>query len=246
MPAVPKKGKQIVAEREAPNTLEPRTFDVFCPKVLAGIGRANGQIMSRSVIIEMERRYGQTDSSRKATDPVFLEIRRKLAKWANDVGDLCRFHLPADTARMRQRDNWEVFYRVACGISQGVADQLLKYIPDFINEEEDFDTHLLTSLRKLYREHDLMEKGSHLGSEMILTALNEDKEAPWYAEHRGRESKGLTRERLSKRLRHYKVKPEQHWHSDIKQDVRGYFYIHPDKSQNSLKRVFDQYLPAEQ
>jgi hypothetical protein len=31
--------------------------------------------------------------------------------------------------------------------------------PSFVNEEEDFDTYLLTSLRKLYRKHDLMEKG---------------------------------------------------------------------------------------
>jgi Protein of unknown function (DUF3631) len=194
----------------------------------------------------MERSVGDVDSGRKPADPLFVEIRRKLARWANDVGNLSRFRLPRQAAKLRGRDNWEVYYRVASGISQNVADQLLKFIPDFVNEEEDFDTYLLTSLRKLYREHDLMEKGSHLGSEMILAALNEDKEAPWYAEHRGRESKGLTRERLSKRLRHYKVKPEQHWHSDIKQDVRGYFYIHPDEPQNSLKRVFDQYLPAEQ
>jgi uncharacterized protein DUF3854/uncharacterized protein DUF3631 len=235
-----------VAVRVDTNTWEVKTFDVFCPKVVAGIGRANGQIMSRSITLEMERNTAEVDTSTKATDPLFVEIRRKLARWANDVGDLSRFRLPSQAAKLRGRDNWEVYYRVASGISQYVADQLLKFIPGFSNEEEDFDTYLLTSLRKLYREHDLMEKGDHLGSEMILTALNEDKEAPWYAEHWGRESKGLTRERLSARLRHYKVKPEQHWHSDIQQDVRGYFYVHPKNAENSLKRIFDQYLSAEQ
>lgn len=79
---------------------------------------------------------------------------------------------------------------------------------------------------------------------MIVTALNEDKEAPWY---RGRDSKGLTREKLSTFLRRYKIKPEQQWHSDIKQVLRGYYYLNADKekAQNSLKLVFDQYLGPE-
>ena len=230
------------AVRCDPNTLEPKTFDVFCPKVLAGIGRANGQIMSRSIVIEMERRKGKTDYSRKMTDPVFVEIRRKLARWANDVGDLCRFRLPGEAASLRGHDNWEVFYRVAGGVSETVAKQLLEFIPHFVDEEQDFDTYLLTSLRDLYREHKLLGKGDHLGSEMILSALNDDKEAPWFRH----DSKGITRERLSARLRRYKLKPKRQWYPEIAQKVRGYFYIDPDTPQNSLKHVFEQYLPPEQ
>jgi hypothetical protein len=60
-----------------PNTNDPQTFDVFCPKLLAGIGRANGQIMSRSIVVDMERCDGQTDRSTKADDPVFVDLRSK-------------------------------------------------------------------------------------------------------------------------------------------------------------------------
>ena len=231
------------AIRCEPNTNSPEAFDVFCPKLLAAIGRANGQIMSRSVIIQMERKDGERDRSIKESDPVFIEIRRKLARWANDVGDLCRFHLPKEAASLRGHGNWEVFYRVAFGVSEDVARQLVEFIPCFVDEEQDFDAYLLSSLRKLYREHGLMQKGGHLGSQMIINTLNKDEEGPWF---RGKDSKGISREKLSARLRRYKIKPQQHWHSDIAQEVRGYFYIHPEEPQNSLKRVFDQYLPAEQ
>jgi len=221
-----------------PQTLEPIAFDVFCPKVLAGIGRGPAQIMSRSVIIEMERRDGKVDSSLKADDPVLIEIRRKLARWDADAGDLRRFHLPDDVARMRQRDNWEVFYRVASAIDSSVAEELVKkIIPLFVDEEQDFDTYLLASLRQLYRRKNLLILGGHMASEMILINLNNDKEAPWFKD----ESKGITREKLASRLRRYKVKPTRPDHNK----ARGYYYIDPKDPRNSLKRLFDAYLPPE-
>ena len=64
-----------------PNTNNPEAFDVFCPKLLADIGRAGAQIMSRSIIIEMERKDGERDRSVRESDPAFVEIRRKLARW---------------------------------------------------------------------------------------------------------------------------------------------------------------------
>jgi hypothetical protein len=157
-----------VAVRCEPNINEPRTFDAFCPKVVAGIGQTNRQIMSRSITLEMERTAKEVDPSRKITDPIFVEIRRKLARWADGVGDLSRFHLSREAAKMRGRDNWEVYYRVACGISANVAEKLLGFIPSFVNEEQDFDTYFLSALRDLYRNQadgdaDFMKNGGHWG-----------------------------------------------------------------------------------
>src|SRR5207244_7359378 len=41
----------------------------------------------------------------------------------------------------------------------------------------------------------------------------------------------------------YKIKPDQVWQPDIKEHVRGYWYIDPRKNHRDLKRVFEQYLP---
>jgi len=109
------------------NTNDPEAFDVFCPKLLAGIGRTNAQIMSRSIIIEMERRTGQCDRSVQESDPIFVEIRRKLARWAADVGDLRGSKIPEDSElKLRHRDNWESFYQAACGVSSTTALQCLR------------------------------------------------------------------------------------------------------------------------
>jgi hypothetical protein len=54
-------------------------------------------------------------------------------------------------------------------VSEHLGERLLEFIPSFIDEEQDFDTYLMRSLRILYREHKLMEKGGHLGSEMTVT-----------------------------------------------------------------------------
>jgi putative DNA primase/helicase len=225
-----------------PNTNDPEAFDVFCPKLLAGIGRANAQIMSRSIIIEMERKDGERDRSGKESDPAFVEIRRKLARWANDAGDLRRFQLPKDSqSRLRHRDNWESLYRVACGVSHAVAEKLVSFIPSFIDEEQDYNTYLLDSLRKLYREHGELTEDGFMGSDAIVDALNQDKEAPWYTKN----DKGLTPEALARHLKRYKVKPDKVWQEEIKKQLRGYRYIDSRPRHNDLKRIFEQYLPPE-
>jgi putative DNA primase/helicase len=225
-----------------PNTNEPEVFDVFCPKLLAGIGKANPQIMSRSIIIEMERKDGELDRSLRESDPVFVEIRRKLTRWASDVGTLSQFKLPKlSNSRMRHRDNWETLYRVAKGVSEAVAQQLVSFIPSFIDEEQDYNTYLLDSLRKLYREHDQLTEEGFMGSEAIVEALNQDKEAPWYAKN----DKGLTRETLARHLKRYKVKPDKVWQEEIKKQLRGYRYTDSRPCHNDLKRIFEQYLPPE-
>jgi hypothetical protein len=63
-----------------PNTNEPEAFDVFCPKLLAGIGRAGAQIMSRSIIIEMERKDGERDRSAKGPTQ---RLSRSAGNWPN-------------------------------------------------------------------------------------------------------------------------------------------------------------------
>jgi hypothetical protein len=227
------------AIRCEPKSFEPQIFDVFAPKLLAGIGRANAQIMSRSIVIEMERNDGKVDRSTRASDPVFVDIRRKLERWSIDCGDLRTIHLPDDAAvKRRARDNWESLYRVARAISDETAEQLLACATEFGDEQEDYATYLLESLRKLYKERDKLKKeGGFLGSTTIVEELNKDKQAPWYA----KSDKGLTPHGLASRLRRYKVKPDQVRIND-EIVVRGYNYVDTRKNHNDLERVFKKYL----
>jgi Domain of unknown function (DUF3854)/Protein of unknown function (DUF3631) len=217
------------AVRCEPNSLVPQTFDVFCPKVLAGIGRANAQVMSRAIVIEMERRNADTDRSMKRSDPVFVDIRRKLDRWARDCGDLSQFRLPKEAeVVLRNRDNWQIYYRVARAVGAQVADQLLHFIPSFGESEVDFDTYLLRSLQVTFAEQGMTDKDDMLPSEKIVEELNNDEEAPW----RKRDGR-LTRESLASKLRRYKVKT----HKKQKEGIRAWSYRYGD-----LERVFSKWL----
>ena len=63
-----------------------------------------------------------------------------------------RFELPENApVKNRARNNWEALYRVAKAIGDDVAEQLLRYIPKFQDDDYDFAGYLLNSLRDLYR-----------------------------------------------------------------------------------------------
>jgi hypothetical protein len=205
-------------------TNEPEEFDTFCPKLVAGIGLVGGsQILSRSIIIEMERK-GREKLPRplKAKDPVFIELRRKLARWAADAGDLSRFSLPDEAGlALRNANNWEMLYRVARAVSEDTATQLLKDIALLTEGSShiDYDVYLLEALRDFYHEKGQDSKDGFLGSEVIVEALNKNKEGPWH-----RQKDGLTAHALANKLRKYKVKSDQVWHQNLGADIRGYHY----------------------
>jgi hypothetical protein len=204
--------------------------------------------MSRATIIHMERRKGQLDRSVDRFDSVFADLRRKLARWMLDAGDLSQFRLPKNNsgAEFRDADNWESYYKVACCVSAAGAKQLLDHIPLFIDKEQDFDTCLLSSLREIFISLGQDNPDGFVRSETIVETLNLDKDAPWYKKEA---SKGITMHALGSKLGSYKVKAARDWVPDPyvankRVRVRGYHYQKKDKPQEkTLKSVFDQYLP---
>jgi putative DNA primase/helicase len=67
---------------------EPTQFSTWGAKVLCGIGAQAATIMDRSIILELRRKmpHEQTERLRHADKTAFLEIRQKLARFAEDAG----------------------------------------------------------------------------------------------------------------------------------------------------------------
>jgi hypothetical protein len=217
-------------------TNQPEEFDTFCPKLVSGIGLAGGsQILSRSIIIEMERK-GLEKLARplKPNDPAYIDLRRKLARWAADVGDLSRFSLPEEAGlRLRNVDNWEMLYRVARTVSEDTAKQLLADIKVLTEDSShiDYEAYLFEALRDFYQEQKQDNEDGFLGSEAIIETLNKNKEGPWYWQ-----KDGLTVHALGKKLGKYKVKSKQVWNKVLDEGVRGYHY------KDLEEKVFKKYL----
>src|SRR5262249_34108199 len=67
-------------------TLEPEFFDTFGCKVLASIGSLDETIEDRSILVDMKRKPRGVEVTELCdVDPkVFINLRRKLARWAVD------------------------------------------------------------------------------------------------------------------------------------------------------------------
>ncbi len=65
--------------------IETKRFDVFCPKVLAGIGKLPDTIKDRSIPIELKRKSSAETVDRfrqRLVKPEAEQIRRQLERWA--------------------------------------------------------------------------------------------------------------------------------------------------------------------
>ena len=96
--------------------LEPRAFNVFCPKALAGIGSLPDTIEDRSVIVQLRRRRPDEIVEKLRQDRLNLEHLRSLAlRWANDNAGHLRDTDPEVPEELHDRaaDNWRPLLAIA-------------------------------------------------------------------------------------------------------------------------------------
>ena len=100
---------------------EPRTFSVWCPKVLSGIGRRKDTLDDRSISIPMKRK-GPGQKVKKLLingGGEFLTLRQKMARWSEDHLEELREANPGmpESLNDRAQDNWFPLLAIAdlCG-----------------------------------------------------------------------------------------------------------------------------------
>jgi hypothetical protein len=111
---------------------EDRDFSVFCPKVLAGIGRVWDTVMSRSIPIRLARASREelaqlTKIRGDRITEICLPYRRRLQRWAEDAREALRDMDAATPAELgaRQCDVWRPLLAIADVVSVaagGVTD----------------------------------------------------------------------------------------------------------------------------
>jgi len=235
------------AIRTNKESLEPEFFDTFGPKLLASIGPLHETIEDRSVTISMKRKPSECDVEELCdADPgVFLELRRKIQRWANDNKEKLKATRLVRPKALGNRlwNKWRPlltiaavvdgsseetiekghWYKVALAAAIGIAKEH--------DEERGISIEILDHLRTLFRKS---------GQEFITTIdvlfdLNNDSEAPW-ANWKSGEKTGLTAEKLAKRLKAFGIKSEKHQMDN--KEARGYFT-------KPFEPVFASYLGAE-
>ena len=225
------------------DALEPRLFDTFAPVAIAGIGRLPGTLASRCIRVEMQRarRGDMPPDIDAATEALGDQLTRQIARWVSDS-------LPAlEAARPdmgglinRVRNNWQSLFAIADVVGGDWPDLARAAAKSLDVSDDDADSlgeQLIGDIRNAFQA--LLEKQlkahetptRELTSEDLVASLVALEGRPWA--EMGRDRKPLTKNRLARMLRPFKVSP-----GDVGPErarVKGYKLI-------SFKEVFERHL----
>lgn len=212
-----------------------KTFSVFAPVALAGIGDLPETVMQRSIVLRMRRRapdeHVEPFRYRKAAGHL-APLRERLARWAEQVSEQVAGAEPTMPAGITDRpaDVWEPLLAVADAAGGDWPERARAACLELVGNSATSSTaslgvRLLTDLRLVFGDE------AQLPTDEVLRRLLSLDEAPW-PDLRGRplDARGLAR-----RLKPFGVGSEQ-WREG---DVRHRGYLAAD-----LRDPWQRYLPA--
>ncbi len=217
---------------------EPRAFQVFGPKALASIGTLPNTIVSRSIVIQMERSQEPLEELGPNDKPEALaRLQRQAARWAQDVGALQIPSLKGFSRRLR--DKWGPLLAVGQAAGPKLVERLAKVARDLetAGTEEHLHLELLEDVGRI-----LAGFGWPLefASESLVRQLNNLEDARWRDERRG---DGISPHKVRSLLGHFGIKPEPRALRVGSEEKRGYktapirrayrIYVEPDTSDGS-------------
>lgn len=238
-------------------------FNVFCPKVLAGIGRVWDTVTSRSMPIRLERAAkGEIRKLRKIRgdriDGVCAPYRRQLARWADDhLAEVRELDASApEELGARQADVWRPLFAIAEAVGGEWPERAKKAaiaVHGIAEEEGDWGLLLLQDVRDLFEarhgekgdgelryvikdrsKEDPSKEDRILPSSTIVEELVKREDRPW-PEYRN--DKPITTRGVASLLRRFAIRPATHRPAGGA-PVKGYRY-------SECREAFARYLPEQ-
>jgi hypothetical protein len=205
---------------------ETHDFEVFCPKLLAGIGHPPVTVADRSIPIRMEKKLPDDVAARFREKLVMvdaMESRQQLALWAaSGVVDRLKEAWPAlpEELNDRAQDSWEPLLAIAdeAGAdwpkrARAAAVALARATEDGV----DHKVELLADTRDVFRDLDV----ARIPTDSLLRALVEkDPWGDWWGDQVEAGKLKSPAARLSRMLREFGITPKQLRIGGVK--TRGY------------------------
>jgi hypothetical protein len=180
------------------------SFDVYCPKAIASIGRLPDTVQDRSIVVALKRRAPHEPVARFRFRTAELEALT-IREWWESIADL-RLPEEADVPAElddRASDSWEPLLALADaagGDWPAKARRAALVLSGSAEPEDDtLSVQLLADVRTLFAER----KVERLPTAELLDALRDIEDSPW-ADYRDR---GLKAHGLSRLLRPYAIGP---------------------------------------
>ena len=181
-----------------------KQFNLFGPKLFAGIGRLPDTLGDRCITVPMRRKLPGEKIVRLRGDLDGVDIRRKCTRWTNDHQLEIKHADPEMPMELDDRamDIWRPLMAIAdlVGGEWPVVAHLASVALSCQKDDEDsINTKLLEDIRDYVREHNL----SRVKTEDLLRHLYSLEERPWNTFYRGRE---MTARQLADRMRLFGIR----------------------------------------
>ena len=215
--------------------MEPRAFNCFCPKALAGIGRMADTIEDRSIIIEMRRRAPSEIVEQLRQDKLNLDyLQRLCARWSADNLQALKDSDPAVPSELHDRaaDNWRPLLAIA-DLAGGEWPARARFAARKLtirgDDQDSIQTLLLSDIQKI------IEQKPYLKSTELSAALAEIDDHPWAEWKHGR---AMTAVQLARQLAPFNLHPKaiRVTHNLV---IKGY-------ETAQFEETFARYLPKSQ
>ncbi len=169
-----------------------KSFDVFTPVVLAGIGDLPDTIMSRSVIVRIKRRSSEECVSQyreRIVDVQTTKLREDLKKWTSTLTDIGTYYPELPTGiEDRNAEVWEPLIAIADKADGEWPTKSRRAAKALIGLAQNDDSLsigilLLGDIKKVFEEvSEEVSEEVHidkLSTDDLLSRLNEKEESPW-------------------------------------------------------------------
>lgn len=218
------------------DSFKVRSFPVFCPKALAGIGLGKhlpDATMSRGIVLELLRKLKTefAERLRHAEPGLFENLTAKLARFALDYSDLVRKARPALPGALSDRDmdNWEPLLVIASiagneWLKKATAATLaLSKVED---KPVSIGNELLEDIRHIFEN----KKLENISTAELIKELCRDDEAPWLTYNK---SGPITPRQVARLLKAYGISSK---------NIRSNSHIFKGFEVSQFNDVFERFL----
>ncbi len=167
----------------------PAKFNTWGAKALAGIGHVADTIMDRAVILELRRKlpHEEVDRIRYAEADLFVKLRSKLARFADDYSEEVRLARPPLPSCLNDRaqDNWEPLLAIALvagGQWLEIGTRAAIKLSGNESPTQTIGVELLAHIKEVFE----IKEVDRISTADMIRALCEDDEKPWLTYNRGK------------------------------------------------------------
>ena len=184
---------------------EPKRFNTWGAKALAGIGRIADTLMDRAVVLELRRKlpHEQVERLRYAEPGLFDTLAAQLCRFAEDNQEAVRLSRPDLPGKLNDRaqDNWEPLLAIADVVGgqwPALARDAALKLSGAVDPGLTIGTELLSDIQEIFES----KKVDRISSVDLIAALCEDEEKPWATYNHGFQIKPR---QVAKRLSEYGI-----------------------------------------